>query len=243
MRNIIAETKNLKAVAQTSQAVRTQPTDLPGIVAIVGEPGLGKTSCATWLRDRIDAVFLTATSLWTPRTMLDLLARELRVDTRGLRGVVFDRIIERLASCVTGTRSIIIDEADYLIDRSDLLSAARDIHDMSGSPLFVLGMGQFAARVQAHQQFASRIAQIIPFVPADLDDARSVAGTCCDVTIADDLLTRIVEASGGSLRRIKVNLLQVETWAARKDLERVDVQAWGAQAFASIAPKKKGGAA
>lgn len=239
MKNLTAETKNLKALAQAAQAVCTQPSDLPGIVAIVGKPGLGKTSGATWLRDRTDAVYLSATSLWTPRTMLDSLAREVRVDTRGLRGVVFDRIIERLA---VSERSIIIDEADYLLDRADLLSAARDVHDMSAAPLFVIGMHRFITRVQDHEQFASRIAQTIEFKKADLDDARSVAVTCCEVAFDDDILQRIVEASDGSLRRIKVNLRQVEMWAARRGADRVDSKAWGAQPFESVVMKRKGGA-
>lgn len=240
MRNAIAETRNLTTLARAAEALRARQVDLPGIAAIVGSPGVGKTMGAVWLRDQTDAVFVRAKSVWTTRSLIDDMARELRVDVGGRRGVVFDRVVERLA--ITG-RPVIVDEADYLLDRSMLLDAMRDLHDLSGVPLFVIGMERFSMRVERHEQFASRIARTIEFGWADLADARAVADTCCEVAFDDDLLARIVEQTAGSLRRIKVALAQIETWADRKGVGCVTLADWGAQAIpGAVAKARRGGA-
>ncbi|MDR0966685.1 MAG: AAA family ATPase [Myxococcales bacterium] len=241
MRNIIAETRNLTTLAQTAEALRTRATDLPGIAAIVGKPGSGKTQGCVWLRDQVDAIYMKANSFWTPRSMLDCLCVETGVDTRGLRGVVIDRLIERLA---ISYRAIIIDEGDYLVEKISLLDALRDIHDLSGAPLLVVGMQDFLAKVKRREQFASRIARTIQFGDATIEDVRVVAKACCEVELADDLLARIVSSCAASMRRIKVSLAQVEGWALRKDLECVDSSTWGSQVFdgavePSVAGSKK----
>lgn len=238
MKTCIAETRNLSTLARTAQALLDRAADLPGIAAIVGPPGVGKTQGCVWLRDRTDAVFLRARSVWTTRSLIDDLARELRCDTHGRRGVVFDRAIEALA--MSG-RPIIVDEADYLLDSRSLIDAVRDVHDLSTVPLFVVGMERFTARVQEREQFASRIAHVVEFGWADLDDARAVAEACCEVEFADDLLTRIGNRAAWSLRRIKVALSQVETWAEMRGLELVTAADWGDQPLEGAVKGKRGG--
>lgn len=235
MRHLIAETRNIATLAGVARKIRARPADLPGIVAIVGHPGVGKTQACVWLRDRTDAVFLRAKSVWTVRSLIDDMARELRVDASGRRGVVYDRVIEALA---ISARPVIVDEADYLLSASALLDAVRDIHDLAQTPLFVVGMERFLAKAQRHEQFASRIAEAVRFEWADLADARAVAETCCDVAFGDDLLERMVRATKGSLRRIKVALLQVEMWADAEGLSRVTTADWGDRPFESAVRQK-----
>lgn len=226
MKQVIAQTKNLSNLAEVGQALSTRTPDLPGIGMIWGPSGLGKTTAAVWFRDRTDAVYVRAQSLWTPSGMLSAICRELDVMPAARCSLMLDTIVERLA---TTQRPLIVDEADYLLRSGRLLDTLRDLHDVSSAPVIVIGMADFRRRVASKEQFAGRIAQTVEFRPADLDDVRVTAEACCEVELADDLLERITRETQGSMRRVKVALSVVERWADRRGCGRVGLAEWGDQ--------------
>ncbi len=226
MKQAIAHTKNLTHLMETAEALSRRGKDLPGIGMIWGPSGAGKTTGAVWLRDRSDAICVRAMRLWRPAAMLAAICKELDVLPSPRCAPMLDQVIERLRQ---SQRPVIIDEADYLIQSPALLDTLRDIHDVSSAPIIVIGMGTFRQRVQGKEQFSGRIAQIVEFRPADLDDVRATAEACCEVALDDALLERITRETQGSMRRVKTALSVVEQWADRRGETLVTAAAWGTQ--------------
>lgn len=218
MRTRIAQTRNLRLLAEAGQALATRSPGLPGIGLVWGATGYGKTTAASWFRNASNAVYVRAYATWTPSAMLGAICRELDSVPQNRCSAMVDFIVEQLA--LRG-RPLIVDEADYLLSSKKLLETLRDLHDVSTSPLIVIGMADFRRKVASREQFAGRIAQTVEFRAADLSDARVLADTVCEVAIADDLLERLHRASQGSMRLLAKALEERERAAKRQGLTKV----------------------
>jgi hypothetical protein len=62
---------------------------------------------------------------------------------------------------------------------------------------------------------------------------------CKGLTIADDLLNRILEASHGSARYVCTNLVRVAEYARMHNLQALDVAAYTGTLFTGVAPKRR----
>lgn len=190
MKVAVAKTKNLTNLMKAADSLRTRNIGLPGIGLIWGLSGLGKTTAATWFCDQYDAVYVRAWSTWTPLSMLSSICAVLNLTAPSRIAPAIDQIVTSLAR---SQRPLFVDEADYLLGSARLLDTLRDLHDVSGTPIIVVGMGEFRRRAERKEQFAGRIMARVEFRPADLDDARITARELLDrVTVADDLLMRLV---------------------------------------------------
>ena len=75
-----------------------------------------------------------------------------------------------------------------------------------------------------------------------LDDARLLAGIYCpEVTLADDMLRYLVDLSHGSVRRVSVNLVNIQDAALIEGWDMVDRSQWGSrELYTGDAPKRRG---
>ena len=228
MRIQIAPVKNITLMSQAGQTLRNRAYGVPGIGLIWGRTGYGKTTAATWFANKINAINLRANSLWTPSAMLLTLMRELDVQPLSRCSAMLEVVSDRLA---IEKRPLLVDEADYLVSDKRLVEALRDIHDMSSVPLILIGMHDFRRKVSTREQLAGRVAQWVEFKPADLEDARILADTVCEVEVADDLLAELHKGAAGSIRSIIVGLSRIENIGKRHDKDRMTLRDWGRQAF------------
>ena len=237
MKYRILPIKNVSKLLDAGDALLNRSAGMPGIGMVWGPTGYGKTTAATWLITRTHGVYLRAMACWSPAAMLAAMQRELDLPpVRGGNAAAVEAIVGRLAE--TG-RPVFVDEADYVVERRLLVDTLRDIHDLSASPVILIGMSGLEKRIRGNPQFTGRTSQWIEFKGADLADSRILADGLCEVRIADDLLERIHAAatpkakgsSGAEIRRLVVAMGQVEAYARARGLGEIGSAQWHREDF------------
>lgn len=235
MRNKLAVTKNVGALQLAFESLAIRGTGIPGMGLVYGYTGAGKTTAVTWLINKTRGVFVRATATWTSSAMLGRIMVELGAEplSRGSAAMV-DHIVRTLAR---EQRPLFVDEADYLARDVKMLETLRDIHDLSGQPVILIGMEGIERRLVHRQQLARRISQWVEFAPSDLDDARTIADTVCEVYIEQDLLEAVHAEAKGSVGLMVVGLARIEAYAKGNGLEAMGGDRWGGRKLFLGAPR------
>lgn len=237
MRNRIAQVKNIRKLQRAALSLLQRAPGVPGIGLIWGVAGHGKTTAITWLANRpeVNAVYVRATATWSATSMLATIMRELDLEPKPRCAAMVDAIVRQLAR---ENRSLFIDEADYLLGNPRLIDTARDLHDLSTTPLILIGMKAFQRRAMQKEQLARRISQWLEFQPADIEDARVVAEELCEVRVAEELLAHVNRNVAGSIGNLVTALARIEAWARAEGKKSVDLKDWGDRHLTfSTAPK------
>lgn len=223
MKHEMATTKNVQRFIAAVDALQTASPGTEKCGLLWGDPGEGKTTTVAYVANLTDAVFVRAVGCWTVTSMLGELCKELGGHRMCRRSDMIEFICKQLAE---KPRPVFIDEADYLFSQDTMLDAIRDIYDLSGCPVILIGMEDIARKIQNQRRFARRITQWIEFRGIDLDDARAVAEQCCDVKIDDDLLQHVHKEAAGNIGRIIIGLSRIEVMAKTSRLDIVTRRQW-----------------
>ncbi|MEJ1417009.1 MAG: ATP-binding protein [Candidatus Sedimenticola sp. (ex Thyasira tokunagai)] len=231
----ILPVKNVSRLNEAGQALIQRDLGMPGMGLIWGPTGYGKTTAATWFINQCHGVYIRAMRLWTPKSMLTAMARELDLDVKGRSNAeMVESVIQRLAAT---NRPVFIDEADYIVESRRLTDTLRDIHDLSTVPVILIGMHGIEKKIRGNEQFTGRIAQWVSFEGLDLVDARLLADGLVEVKIKDDLLHQLHKAaspksrqggasSGAEVRRLVVGLGRIEQYARSRGLQSIGAADW-----------------
>lgn len=228
MKNVIAPVKNLSRVLSLVRWLVGREPSTPGMALLHGASGTGKTTACTEVAEKFDAVHVRACATWTPLSMLSTIARELGEAPHQRCSPMLDTIVRKLRE--TG-QPLIVDEGDYVAESNKLSDTLRDIHDLSTVPVVLVGMDAFKRRIARREQLARRIAQWVDFQPADLEDARILADSLCEVGVSDDLLVHLHDVARGSIGRIKQGLLKIEKHGLGASKGKVGLKDWGKRAL------------
>lgn len=236
MRNQLAVTKNVAALQLAFEALSNRDSGVPGMGLVHGYTGAGKTTAITWLLNRSGGVYARAAATWTPSAMLGRIMQELGAEPLARGGAAMVEHITRELSRTQ--RPLFVDEADYLLGNLKMLETLRDIHDLSGMPVVLIGMEGIERRLVHRQQLARRISQWVEFLPSDFDDARILADTVCEVEIEQDLLQALHTEAKGSVGLMVVGLSRIEALAKGSGWKKVNADRWGdRKLFMGNAPK------
>ncbi len=239
MRNKLAFTKSVGALADTFDELAARDYGIPGMCLVHGYTGAGKTTAITWLVNRKRGVYVRATSQWTPTTMLASVMRELGAAPLVRRQAMLDHIVEQLTAA---QRPLFVDEADYLLRDGDMLEALRDVHDLSHVPVVLIGMQGIERRLVHRPQLARRLSHWVEFLPSDLADARTLATTVCEVGVDDELLARLHQEAKGSVGLMTVGLARIEALGKANGWATVTASLWAdRKLFIGGAPRVEGG--
>lgn len=228
MRTKLAPTKNVAALQLAYEALAGRDHGVPGMGLVHGFTGAGKTTAVAALVTRVQGVYVRATSSWTPASMLAKVMQELGATAMQRRADMLDYISGRLTE---SQRPLFVDEADYLVGQAAMLDSLRDIHDLSGAPVVLIGMEGIAKRIVHRKQLAGRISHWVEFLPSDLDDARILTQTVCEVGIDDELLAMLHAQAKGSMRLMTVGLARIEALAKANGWREVTADQWGDRAL------------
>ncbi|WP_241084856.1 AAA family ATPase [Candidatus Vondammii sp. HM_W22] len=237
MRYRILPVKNISRIKDAGDALISRSMGMPGMGLIWGPTGYGKTTAATWFINQCHGVYIRAIRLWSPRSMLDAMMRELDLYGKGMNnGQRVEAIIQGLAE--TG-RPLFIDEADYVIDSQRLVDTLRDIHDLSSVPVILISMQGICKKLNRRgmEQFTGRIAQWVEFSGADMEDTQLLADGLCEVKVAEDLLEHLHRIASpknkqnevlgsAEIRRVLVGLEQIEQFARSRGLDTISEAQW-----------------
>jgi DNA transposition AAA+ family ATPase len=216
--------RNVMRLNEAGKALVTRSPGTPGMGALYGATGYGKTTAVSWWINQFNGVYVRAMAMWTPSSMLNAILRELdSVPEASSCARQVEQIVERLTMT---QRPLILDEADYIIENKKMTETLRDLHDMANVPVILVGMAGLEKKISLRQQLSGRIAQWVSFLPADLADARMLADETLKVVVEDDLLAKLHKAAGGSIRLIVVGLARIESFAKANSLSSVKVADW-----------------
>jgi len=224
MRSTMAITKSVAALQMAYEQLQGRGYGIPGMGLVHGYTGAGKTTAITWLVNSTHGIFVRALCTWTPHAMLEKIMGELGAEARGRNAAMVDFIAGAL---LEQQRPLFVDEADYLLKDAEMIETLRDIHDVAGVPVVMIGMQGIEKRLVARPQLASRISHWVKFETSDLADARLITDSVCEVGVDDELLQRVHTESKGSVRSIVVALARIEQLARANGWARVTADQWG----------------
>lgn len=229
-------TGNVTRLNTAYQALRLRDPGVDGMGLVHGFTGAGKTTAMTWLANKYNACYVRANATWTASAMTRAIAQELGILPQHGAAKNFEAIRERLTQ--TG-RSLVIDEADYLLKKLEMVEIVRDLHDETAVPILLVGMSGHDAQGIERQitsrpkfkQLARRILHWVEFGVISLDDARLLAASNCEVAVEDDLLDWALRQCHGSIGLLTVGLSRIESAARAMGLSRIGLEEWGDRAL------------
>ncbi|MEX0271182.1 AAA family ATPase [Leptolyngbyaceae cyanobacterium UHCC 1019] len=208
----IAQTKNYSKLNDAYSKLSDKREQDDSFCLVYGAPGLGKTLCSCNVLIRANGIFLRAMPGWTQKAVVRKLLNELGQDFRGTNAEGLEEVIRLVGE---NQRPIFVDEADFLFNDSRCLETLRAVHDSAGVPVILVGMTTLPGaqgidrRIKRYPQISSRITQWCEFLPADWQDIRAIAQTCCDVEVEDDLLEKLLLQSRGNFRLIRRAMVKI----------------------------------
>ena len=233
----IAQIHNLELVRTAAERLNSRTAGLPGMAALYGPAGYGKTTAALAIANENRAYFVQMRSAWGRKALLEKILLEMGAKPHGTIPQMLDQVCEQLA---TSGRMLMIDEFDYCVRNDSMIELVRDIYEGSQATLLLLGEEMLPQKLKKWERFHSRILSWIPAQPVSLKDAAALAPIYCPgVHVADDLLDHLVKLSGGSVRRVSVNLATIYEAASVEGWEVASRAAWGdRQIYTGEAPRR-----
>lgn len=238
----IAPLRNVHAFMALVERVQTSTLGLERMAVFHGRSGEGKTQAVTVAANAYDAHCVQVKSCWNVGYLLHKTLTELGVKKpKGTNPALADQAAERL---MLSGRPLIIDDAQYLM-RRQMIDIVRDIYESSKSPIILVGEQELPQHLTKHENVHNRQLAWVQALPCNMDDAALLANIyAAGVTLTDDLLAALVEASDFQARRISTNLAQVQELARAKGRNTADLELWGDRQFHTGQPpvtKRAGG--
>jgi len=227
MRHEMVKTKDVRRFMQAVEDLLNRPGGTEGMGLLWGPPGTGKTTSLAYVANVYDAVYVRAVGCWTVTSMLGDLCKELGGKRMLRRSDMVEYIVGELSKDGRQPRPIFVDEADYCFNQFAMVDALRDIYDLSGCPVILIGMEDIARRIRAKELIARRITQWVEFKGLDLEDTEYVASEVCEVTLADDLIRHLYKETSGNIGRIIIGLTKIEKFALANGLDVISAPDWG----------------
>ena len=228
MRDEMAMTKNVRRFLAAIRELNDRPMGVGGMAILWGEPGEGKSTTVAFACNTLDGIFLRGNICWSLTSMLAALMVELGLPTGSRKAPMMAAAIKALSE---KPRPIFIDEADYMFQSFGMLDAMRDIYDITGTEVILIGMEEFARKLQSRDKFARRITQWVRFRGIDEEDTRILAESICDVQIADDLLDHVHKEAKKNIGRMVTGLARIEQFGKLNALEAVTKKDWANRAL------------
>lgn len=219
-----ANIHNVGLVAAAVEKLIGRNNSLPGLGAIFGPSGYGKTTALLAAANASRAYYVQLRSAWSRKAFLEKVLAEMSIRPAGTIPQLLDQVCQQLAA---SARPLMIDEFDYCLKSAGMVELVRDIYEASQSPVIIAGEELLPQKLAKFERFHSRILTWIPAQPVSVSDAKALAPIYCPVPVADDWLAMAVGASGGSVRRVCVNLANAADEAAIEGWRSIDREVWG----------------
>ncbi|MBT0666379.1 ATP-binding protein [Geobacter pelophilus] len=231
MRHQMVKTKDVKQADQAiADLLNTENIERMGV--FWGLPGTGKTTAVAHLANLYDGVYIRALGCSSVTSVLGDICLMLGGKRLLRRSDMVEYICHHLTTeAVTNNpvppRPIFVDEADYCFRQVDILDSLRDIYDISGCPVILIGMENIARTIRENGRFARRITQWIEFVGIDIEDATQVAAEVCEVQVQPDLIDYLWRETSRNIGRFKIGLDKIEKFALSNGAATISRADWG----------------
>lgn len=166
---------------------------------VYGRAGRGKTRTSQWWAAREGAVYVRVATVWTELDFLAALCRELGVlQPPRRRGACYAALLDALS---VEPRALILDELEKMPSR--WLDIVRDVSDVTGCPVVLVGEEELASVVRGNRRVWSRIYQQVVFGPITAADVVLYAREAAGLTVSPEAAAEMHRRSGGDFRLVR----------------------------------------
>ncbi len=231
--NIFVPTRNALLLSQAIEQISGMGPDSAMFLLVSGPAGTGKSSAARMLAKQRRGIYYSVSEGETARSLLSELLDPLddwaaELGTRQTRDYLLSDLERRKWP------PVFLDEADRL-DRTrngvNLLEVVRDIHDRAHSAIVLFSIAHLARRLANQtggdyaEAFSSRVAMVIKFERASLEDCELLAERLLEgVKFDADLIAHCLTASGGSFRPLLALYAQIEQLARSAGIDKIGLR-------------------
>ena len=202
-----AEITNLTLVKVAMERLTNRLDGLPALGVLYGPSGYGKTTATIAVTNSTQSYYVQIRSAWSKKTLLEKICFEMGLPIAKNAAACLDAICEQMAA---SQRPLILDEADYLLNKNGMVELVRDIYEGSQAPIMLVGEEQLPNKLKKFERFHGRVLSWIPAQPVSQADAEILASVYApNLRIEADLLKQIVDMANGSVRRVTVNLVNL----------------------------------
>jgi len=220
MRKLFVKTHNVKNFVGLMNNLIDKSNEVPKMGLVYGDPGLGKTRVAVWWAGRNDAVYVRAQNNTTSHGILEKVVEELG-EAPSKKST--DLMKQCIAHLRLNPQVVIIDEVDYLISRSKTIETLRDLHDLTGVPVVLIGMQEAKIKLGKFKHLFDRISEIIEFKPFSKEDMEVIVEELSEIKITDEAKVIFFEKSN-RFRQVIKGISILENLAKTNGLNKIDVK-------------------
>ena len=217
MKKTFIRTKNVKQFVSMMDELLKVPPNIPKMALVYGEHGLGKSQTIQWWADKNDSVYVRATQGMTSRWLLSEIVEELGEEAYWHLQDNFE-LIENILK--ENPRVVIVDEIDYLIEKS-IIETLRDLHDKTGCPMVLVGMGTADKKIARYPHLMDRIYKILKFEKFNSEDIKEILIELTDLKIKDDAIEYLATRTNQFRQLVKL-INKVEKLMKTNQIQELD---------------------
>lgn len=223
MKNLFVPISNYKRFRAGISALEHRGATEASLLLVASQAGYGKTKTLQHWVAQEAAIMLRAKTTWTPRYFLTELAAALNVTSKGDTKEIFSAVVEELAK---RGLPLVVDEINHCLARgAAVLETIRDLSDLTEVVVVLAGHEDVQGKIARYPQIRSRIAQVVRFEAATVEDIKLLADQLLvGVTLSDDLVGEIHRQSAGRTREVMNALAQCEQLAKRNSVHKLSAK-------------------
>src|SRR5574344_579956 len=135
------------------------------------------------------------------RWFLSDLVTELGETPQHIISHLFEQAVNKL---IERPRVLIVDEVDYLTSKDRAIETIRDLHDRTGIPVLMVGMGYVDKKLSRYKHQFDRILEIYKFTPFDEEDIQKIVQSLSEVKVTDEVLSTIKNRANRFRQIVKI---------------------------------------
>lgn len=217
MNKVFVRTKNVKKFVALMEEVKQLPANIPKIVLVFGEYGLGKSETIKWWTFKNDCIYVRANQGMTSRWLLSEIAEELGEEAFWHIQDTFNLVEQKLKQ---NPKPLIIDEVDYLVT-NNVIEILRDLHDRTGCPMILVGMVNIDKKLSRYPHLKDRIYKAFKFEPYAKQDIKQILSELSEIPITNDGLEYLVTRHN-QFRQIVKLINKIEKLAKTNELKELN---------------------
>lgn len=221
MRDIIIETAAMAKFDTAVDSVLSADKAFSGFVLAHGQAGRGKSVAADRYYCQRGGAYVRVWQGWTQTAFLQRLLFEVHGKNMDMPKHTANRCKEKIVELLLSERKpLFIDEADRLhIDRIEDL---RDIHEMTGSPIILIGEEGIFGLLSERRRIWSRVAHEVAFGPIGGAEVAIYALQTVGLDISAGLCEQIAKKAEGDFRLVRNMMILLEKAAKAAESLTVD---------------------
>ncbi len=220
----ITTISNVATFLEVVNFIRKAPDYSPKIGVITAPYGIGKTETCTWYftQNLKNTIYISITASMNTKDIFEEILFELGEAPKGNLNRIFKRIVD-LINLREEPPLILLDESNRLANKERAVEMLRDVHDLTGSPICLVGSPEFLPTIRKYHAFYSRVRIERVLKPLNLKDVKKLAKELVEtVSLTDDAVVVLKEKTNGNTRRIVITLGAVEEYARANQKEVID---------------------